>query len=157
MEFVLCHTTFFSLVVNHGIHHFCIDKVLNFTREQYRVERNCQFFSFHCPFNLQVTLSNQCIAIYRVDQFYANNRLTTYGCCRSRDVIYFSRHFTIHRRIDFCKFLLVSLVVIVVFRNISGFCQTETECQTIVLVVYQILMCGMIIGFVTNTNFYQFL
>ena len=35
--------------------------------------------------------------------------------------------------------------------------KVNPEDQTIVLVVYQILMCGMIIGFVTNTNFYQFL
>ena len=53
------------------------------------------------------------------------------------------------------KLLLVSLVCIIVLRNVSSISQTETECQTIVSIVIQTFMFAMIVIDITYTNFHQ--
>ena len=80
VEFILSHTTSLSLVVDHCIHHFCINTVFNSAIEQSRLEWNRQSLTFHSPFNLDITLSDQSVTILSIDQRYANDRLTTYSC-----------------------------------------------------------------------------
>ena len=53
------------------------------------------------------------------------------------------------------KLLLVSLVCIIVLRNVSSISQTEAECQTIVSIVIQTFMFAMIVIDIAYTNFHQ--
>ena len=166
VEFLLGHTTFFSLVVDVLIHFLSTDATGVVAAVIDRISksmRQLSLASFFHPFHFQVTHGNQSI-VYCIHQFHANDRLTTYSCCRSTfDSVNLGRHDTVFVRIQLGKFLLVCLVGVTIYATqcvIRSSRDVETECQTIILVVCQICMVSVVsfsIFSVCNTNLHQFL
>ena len=129
-----------------------IDLLVHFLREQllehilasYSIVRECnssnRLILFTNPTNLDVTYSNH-VAIILVPQFSTNDRFATDGSlgifCISQLYVVNFRLQRITIRQDTTEFLLVCLTVTL---QILGFCQRETEFQTIVGVVRQFLV-----------------